>query len=113
MAAAITQRFEMLAHQQLLDEIRLASAYSKIASRVSRAQAGRLINQMAQAATFIDRLPNVMRSKDPRDDFLIALAEAGNADFLVTGDKRDLITLKMHGSTKIVSAKLFADILRL
>jgi uncharacterized protein len=112
-AAAITQRFEILVHQRLLDEIRMTTAYPKIASRISRAQAGRLINEMADAATFIDRLPNVMRSTDPSDDFLLALAEAGRADFLVTGDKRDLIALETHGKTKIISARHFTDILRL
>jgi uncharacterized protein len=112
-AAAITQRFEIVAHQRLLDEIRMTTAYPKIASRISRAQAGRLINELADAATFIERLPNVMRSTDPSDDFLLALAEAGNADFLVTGDKRDLIALETHGNTKIISARLFVDIFRL
>lgn len=112
-AAAINQRFEIVAHQRLLDEIRMTTAYPKIASRISRAQAGRLINEMADAATFIDRLPNVMRSIDPSDDFLLALAEAGGADFLITGDKRDLIALKTHVNTKIIAARRFADILRL
>jgi uncharacterized protein len=112
-AAAITQHFEILVHQRLLDEIRMTTAYPKIASRISRSQAGRLINELADAATFIDRLPNVMRSIDPSDDFLLALAEAGSADFLVTGDKRDLIGLETHGKTQIISARRFADILRL
>lgn len=54
-----------------------------------------------------------MRSTDPSDDFLLALAAAGSADFLVTGDKRDLIGLETHGNTKIISARRFADILRI
>jgi predicted nucleic acid-binding protein len=33
---------------------------------------------------------------DPDDDFLLALAEAGSADFLVTGDKAGLLVLASH-----------------
>ncbi len=112
-AAAITQRFEILAHQRLLDEIRMTTAYPKIASRISRAQAGRLINELADAATFIDRLPNVRRSADPGDDFLLALAEAGSADFLVTGDKTGLLALERHGKTQIFSARAFHTMMKL
>lgn len=112
-AAAITHRFEILAHQRLLDEIRMTTAYPKIASRISRTQAGRLINELADAATFIDRLPNVMRSTDPSDDFLLALAEAGSADFLVTGDKTGLLALERHGKTRILSARAFHTMLKL
>lgn len=112
-AAAITQRFEILAHQRLLDEIRMTTAYPKIASRISRAQAGRLINELADAATFIDRLPNVRRSADPGDDFLLALAEAGSADFLVTGDKTGLLALEGHGKTQIFSARAFHTMMKL
>ena len=40
----------------------------------------------------IDPLPRVERSPDPTDDFLLALSEAGKADYLVTGDKSGLLS---------------------
>ena len=48
------------------------------------------------------------RSPDPTDDFLLALCEAGNADYLVTGDKSGLLALDRHKATRIVSASDFA-----
>ena len=41
----------------------------------------------------VDPLPIVVRSPDPTDDFLLAAAEAGGADYLVTGDKSGLLSL--------------------
>ena len=55
-----------------------------------------------------DALPYVRRSPDPRDDFLLGLCEAGRADWLVTGDKADLLALKRHRSTRIVTAAAMA-----
>ena len=50
------------------------------------------------------------RSPDPADNFLLALAEAGNADYLVTGDKSGLLALASHKSTRIITARDFAGL---
>lgn len=39
--------------------------------------------------------------RDPKENFLLALAQDGAADFLVTGDE-DLLVLKQFGKTRIV-----------
>ena len=48
------------------------------------------------------------RFPDPNDDFLLALSEAGKANYLVTGDKSGLLSLDRHKATQIVSATDFA-----
>jgi uncharacterized protein len=35
------------------------------------------------------------------------MAASGSADFLVTGDKRDLLTLKLFEGTKIITVRDF------
>ncbi|HME11001.1 MAG TPA: hypothetical protein VKG25_28360 [Bryobacteraceae bacterium] len=52
-------------------------------------------------------LPRVKRSPDPTGDFLLALSEAGKADYLVTGDQSGLLVLHRHKATRIVSASDF------
>jgi uncharacterized protein len=54
-------------------------------------------------------LPDVRLSADSDDNFLLALAEAGAADYLVTGDKGGLLTLKKHKRTQIITARHFAE----
>jgi len=39
---------------------------------------------------------------------LLALAEAGNADYLVTGGQKRLLALSSHKSTRIITARDFA-----
>lgn len=46
--------------------------------------------------------------RDPEDDYLLAYALVGKADYLVTGD-RDLLVLGSVGKTKIVTAQQFLD----
>jgi hypothetical protein len=39
------------------------------------------------------------------------MAEAGSIDYLVSGDKRGALTLKMHGATHIVRARDLLNVL--
>ena len=42
--------------------------------------------------------------------FLLALAEKGEADYLVTGDKSGLLALATHKGTRIIRARDFAGL---
>ena len=66
------------------------------------------MNEITKLAENVGSLPRVRRSPDPTDDFLLALSEAGRADYLVTGDKSGLLALKQYKDTMIVSARAFA-----
>jgi uncharacterized protein len=80
----------------------------RIAKLIRPYKAGRLVNQIRKLADVIGPLPRVERSPDPDDDFLLALSEAGKADYLVTGDKSGLLALERHKATRILSASHFA-----
>ena len=82
-----------------------------IAARIKPYQAGRLVNQLKELAETIGSLPRVKRSADPTDDFLLALSEAGKANYLVTGDKSGLLCLGRHKATRIISASDFVALL--
>ncbi len=106
--AWLDRRFTLISHPIQLDEFRAVSRRDKIRALVRPSEAGRLVNQIAVLAEMPSRLPPVQRSRDPRDDFLLALCEASSADRLVTGDKDDLLALYQHGTTRIVTAAMFA-----
>jgi len=78
---------------------------------VRPAEIGRLVNQIAMIADMPSALPHVRRSPDPRDDFLLGLCEASRADWLVTGDKDDLLALERHGASRIATAARLAEFL--
>lgn len=104
-------RFTLLTCAEQLDELRATLSKPAIAERIKPYKAGRLVNQLKDLADRVDALPPVRRSADPADDFLLALSEAGRADYLVTGDKSGLLSLARHQNTRIVSARDFTALL--
>jgi uncharacterized protein len=102
-------QFLLLTCAEHLDEIRSTLQKPRIANLIRPYKAGRLINQLKKLAVQIPHLPRVQRSPDPDDNFLLALAEAGAADYLVTGDKSGLLTLRRHKATIIIAARDFAE----
>ena len=103
-------RFELLTAAEQLDEFARVTRYPKIRERLTPAVAGRLVNDLRALAVSVGTLPAVDASSDPDDNYLLAIAMAGSADFLVTGDKRDLLGLGTHAGTRIISAREFLDL---
>jgi putative PIN family toxin of toxin-antitoxin system len=103
--------FTLLTCAEQLDELKATLRKPAVAARIKPYKAGRLVNALKELAETIGPLPRVKRSPDPTDDFLLALSEAGRADYLVTGDKSGLLALTLHQATRIVSARDFAALL--
>ena len=95
----------------VLPEYGLSRADERVLLRAAPALAGRLVNQLRDLAIVVAKLPKVDRSPDPDDNHLLALAEAGEAQFLVTGDKQ-LLSLKRHKFTHIITPATLVDLLR-
>lgn len=100
-------RFDLLTSADQLDELMRVTRYPKIRERLSPSLAGRLINEIRDLAVLLEALPIVTASPDPYDNYLLAMASAGAADFLVTGDKRDVLALKLFEGTKIITVRDF------
>ena len=92
-----------------LHELRTVSRRTELAIYIRPAQAGRLINQLqALALVAPEPLPRLDVSPDPFDNFLLGCAQATGAHYLVSGDKADVLALKRHRSTRIVTLRSFA-----
>ena len=99
--------FTLLTAEAQLLELRATLRKPALAVRIRPHDAGRLVNMLSRFAEDVGPLPRVVRSPDPEDDFLLAMSEAGQADYLVTGDKSGLLGLERHAGTRIVSAREF------
>ena len=97
--------FTLVTSTTQITELQSVTHRPSVRPLMTPAHAGRFIDDLHRFATVLDRLPVVDRSGDPNDNFLLAMAEAGAADHLVTGDKRDVLALKRHGNTTIITAK--------
>ena len=108
-----SKRFELVTCSIQLDEIRRASRYPKFRDILKPHRVGRMVNDL-HGAILIDKLSREFEAADPHDSFLLALADAARAHYLVTGDKRaGLLSRKQVGNARILTAANFCqDVLR-
>ena len=104
-------RFQLASAEQQLEELKRVARRPFFRARLTASEIGRMINDIRRLAVMCDPLPPVVVSPDPNDDFLLAIAQAAAADYLVTGDKSDLLALGAHGRTRIVSARAMVHVL--
>jgi len=105
-------RFDLLTAADQIDELKRVTRYPKLRERLTPALAGRLINELRDLAFVLEHIPTVTVAPDPYDNYLLAIAAAGSADFFVTGDKRDLLGLDLYGGTKIITVRDFLGLHR-
>jgi len=67
-----------------------------------------LIDLIEEYVEIVTVNSNVQICRDKKDNFLLALAKDGQADYLVSGDK-DLLVLESFEKTKIVSLTSFRE----
>lgn len=112
--AAFSGEFTLLVLGDLLQE--LASKISRkkyLFDRVSTEDLQALIGTLVEVG---ERIPSIGSdvpaiSRDRKDDYLLAYAVVGEADYLVTDDS-DLLVLREVEGVKIVSPRHFLELLR-
>lgn len=86
--AWVDGRFELIASPQLLGEVRDVLDRPRFRRWVSVATATEFIDGLTEDAEVVDDPPvQPGLTADPDDDYLIALARAAQADYLVSGDR--------------------------
>jgi putative PIN family toxin of toxin-antitoxin system len=103
-------RFELVTSTAQLDELRRASRYPKLKTILPAHRVGTMVNNMQRAIvlTQLPPLPDGIDANDSNDVFLLAMALGGEADYLVTGDRRaGLLQRGSLGRTRIVTPTAF------
>lgn len=112
--AFVAGRFTLLLPEWLIDELtNSVQTKPRLAKRISITQLNRFTALLREAAEQIAEIetPIPVVSRDPDDDYVLAYALVGNADYLVTGDK-DLLALEgLIAGLEIVTPAQFVEIL--
>lgn len=103
--------FELISSQAQLDELARVLAYDRLKPLIPPGAAQKTVDTINAKAIVLEELPEVSLSPDPADNFILAIAIAGKADYLVTGDKRDLLFLKEAEGIPIITARAALEIL--
>ena len=99
-------KYLLVVSTRLFSELDQAVSKPHLSRRIVWADYMDLVSQLRTDAELVDVSSTVDVCSDPKDNFLLALAKDGNADYLITGDN-DLRTMKEFEKTKIVSLSDF------
>ena len=108
--AWLAASFNLVTGTAQLNELRRVSRYPKIRAILPAHRIGTMINNMQRAIVLntLPSLPNGIEADDPNDAFLLAMSLAGDADYLVTGDRRaGLLQRGSIGRTRIITPAAF------
>jgi len=107
----LNKDIEILADLTLLSEIKEVAYRDKFRKYVSIEQVDVFIETLKLRLKPIQVFSEVDVSKDPDDNFLLALAQDGNADYLITGDKSDLLSLESFEGIPIIRLNTFIELI--
>jgi len=94
--------------EKLIREVNDTLLKPKLRKYVSSERKNVLLKYMAACSSVLVH-EQTIRSRDIGDDFLLDLAQAANADYLITGDN-DLLVLQQHYQTAILNFNDFLSI---
>jgi uncharacterized protein len=110
MGLLTADRFQAFYPNLLLDQLQEVAARPKVAARISADRLTQLVTVIQRNASHVELGTIPVICRDPSDDAFLECARLADCDYLVTGDK-DLLVLRSHGKTRIVSPADFLQIL--
>ena len=97
----------ILTDETLFMEIEDVSARPKISKYINPTERGDFLAYLKSRCEQIVVTSVVTVSPDPDDNFLLSLSKDWQAEYLVTGNKRDLLDLEEFVGTKIITLTEF------
>ncbi len=98
----ISGRARLIFSEELLAEFIEVSRRPKFKKYFTTKDISDILDTINEYALFFDVIEVEEICRDPKDDFLLALAKISNSDYLLTGDQ-DLLVLKRIGKTRIIT----------
>ena len=106
------RRFDLLTSASQLAEIEQVLARPQLQKNILPQEAQEIILGLRTEAEHVDTdAVRVTLSPDPDDNRILAIAVAGHADYVVSGDKADMLSLGEVSGIPIITARHAVNIL--
>ena len=103
--------FVLITSEAQLTELKRVLGYEKLQRYLKAPKVAILLESIEMFAVLAEKLPEVDLSPDPDDNRIIATAIAGKADYIISGDKRHMLSLEKAEGIPIVTARYAVDTL--
>ena len=105
------ENINLIVSDKLIEELRLKVRSKKFRKYFTIDEAEKFIELLQSVAVQCNPTSLIGICRDPKDNFLLALAKDSLADFLITGDN-DLLILKQFENTVILTLTEFLNHLK-
>lgn len=102
---------ELVTSEAQITEFLRVIQYPKLKSYIKPLEAKQISDGLHFQAVLARDLPDVTFSPDRDDDKIIATAIAGKANYIVSGDKRDMLAVVEANGIPIITARAALDLL--
>jgi uncharacterized protein len=102
--------FTLVCCDALIEELRGVASRPFFKARLRHSAVELLAAGLRDFSLYCPELISGPTAPDPKDSYLLAMAEVGQADFLVTGDK-EILSLQRHKSTRIITPAAMIELL--
>lgn len=100
--------FELVSSEHLIEELELDSARPRLAPRLHVRAIPAMVARLRSDAVVVDDPPAPRVVRAPKDDYLVAVAQAGRAHVIVTGDRH---LLDLEGlEPRAMTPRAFLDV---
>jgi len=103
----IEGEFELVTSIWQIEEFKNTSRKARLQKRINRSEIGTFVNALRNHAFVVEDLPKIDESPDEDDNYIIATALAAKAQYLISGDKDDLIRLEKVQTVRILTVREF------
>lgn len=113
--AVHTKKITLLISDEILTEYLRVLEYPHIRKykKITDEAIGHLTALFINEVERVEVLTEITKSPDPDDNKFLSLAVEGQADYLITGDKADLLSFKEISGIKIITARQAVEKLKL
>ncbi len=105
LAAVRRGDFTLVSSTYQIEELREVLGRDRLKPYIRPEEASDLLYNLESLGVVVSELPNVDISPDPKDAPILATGIAGQADLIVSGDKKDMLALDHIGDIPIVTPR--------